>query len=189
MLAVKQLSPDSWIASHTGTPATAPISADGSHGPQTLESVLAALKSEGPGSWVVEVMRRGCDDVLEVEILSTRQSSDTSSTGGGRWGASGAGGGDERLDVFGAAAIQKNLWQQLVQASEPKKANWQAKAARVCMYVYMCVCLSICVGLGLCPCLSVAVCVCGRGRGRERDGGQGDLSVRVSSCLCACACT
>jgi hypothetical protein len=44
----------------TATPAKLPK--------QALDSILEALKSEGQGTWVVEVMRRGFDDVIEVEI-------------------------------------------------------------------------------------------------------------------------
>lgn len=109
LVSVRQLSPESWISSHTGSPEPA----------QTLESAIAALK-DASGPWVCEVMRRGCDDVLQVEIACGVR---------GKNGVS-----DEQpKDLFGAAAIQKNLWEQLMQATAPKQASWQTKAARVGM--------------------------------------------------------
>jgi len=76
----------------TATPAKLPK--------QALDSILEALKSEGQGAWVVEVMRRGFDDVIEVEIASNAQGQ----RGGGQ------------QDPLGIAALQKNLLAQLVQA-------------------------------------------------------------------------
>jgi len=114
LLSVRQLSPDTWIAAHTGGPTQGAAA-------QTLESVLAVLQSEASSAWVCEVMRQGCDDVIEVEITA----------------AAGPHGGAARVpeqpkDPFGAAAIQKNRWEQVIQASSPNKQAWQTKAARVC---------------------------------------------------------
>ena len=105
LLSVRQLSPDAWIAAHTGGPSQGAAA-------QTLESVLAVLQSEASGAWVCEVMRQGCGDVLEVEISSLVP--------------------EQQKDPFGAAAMQKNLWEQMIQATSPNKQAWQTKAARVC---------------------------------------------------------
>ena len=89
---------DSRIDTHGGTATPAKLPK------QALDSILEALKSEGQGAWVVEVMRRGFDDVIEVEIASNGSVAAQGQRGGGQ------------QDPFGITALQKNLLAQLVQA-------------------------------------------------------------------------
>ena len=118
---MQPLSPDAWIAS-----STAGTLASTRRAPQTLESVRAALKSEAQGTWVVVVLRKGCDDVVEVE-LSMNGDADAQGGGARQRPAKQA----ECGQPFGAAALQHHLLAHLVQASAPDKASWQSKAARV----------------------------------------------------------
>ena len=138
IVSIQPLSPEAWISSHSPSVTT-----------QSPQLVLASLESQHPGPWVVVVLRHGCDDVIEVEITPNASS-------GGRGGGPGVRQAAHNSS-FGAAAIQKNLWEQLVQATAPKKANWQTKAARVCSFVYsiraVLLCTRACVNRpALCEC-------------------------------------
>ena len=103
------------------------------------------------GGWVLELLRHGHADVLSVEIVLDVHHAPAhlrSSGGEGAAGVCGGGGGhmpgNSSDSLFVAAAIQKNLFEQLLQASEPKKQRWKTQAARVCAYVGVCVCVCMC---------------------------------------------